>query len=60
MHFALEVPRARLDGALAHGRATQLAVYGPTAFSWMQAVSWYCSDPDGNLVGFSSPNPDAP
>ena len=60
IHFALEVPRARLDGALAHLRAKQIALYGPIELNWMQAISWYFYDPDGNLLEFWSRGPDAP
>lgn len=59
VHFALEVPRAELDRAAAHVRAKGVEVYGPTRFEWMSAMSYYFYDPDGNLVEFWSPDPDA-
>ena len=49
VHFALEVPRGRLDEAVAHvGTSTE--IYGPTRFDWMQATSYYVYDPDGNRL----------
>jgi catechol-2,3-dioxygenase len=49
VHFALEVPRDRIDEAVAHV-ATTTKIYGPTRFDWMQATSYYFYDPDGNLL----------
>jgi catechol 2,3-dioxygenase-like lactoylglutathione lyase family enzyme len=53
VHVALEVPRGRLDEAVAHvGTSTE--IHGPTRFDWMQATSYYFYDPDGNLLEFWS------
>ena len=58
VHFALNVPRERLESATAHVRAAGTPVYGPTRFEWMGATSYYFYDPDGNLLEFWSPDPD--
>ena len=55
VHLALEVPRARLDEAVAHV-GERVEVYGPTRFDWMRATSYYFYDPDGNLLEFWSPD----
>jgi catechol 2,3-dioxygenase-like lactoylglutathione lyase family enzyme len=57
VHFALHVPRERLDAALAQVRSHGVQVYGPKRFDWMKAEGWYFYDPDGNLVEFWSPDP---
>jgi len=57
VHFALEVPRARLAEAVEHLRANAVEVYGPTRLEWMRATSYYFYDPDGNLLEFWSPDP---
>jgi catechol-2,3-dioxygenase len=54
IHFALEVPRERLDAAVEHVRSKAVEVYGPEHFDWMQAISYYFYDPDGNLLEFWS------
>jgi catechol-2,3-dioxygenase len=59
VHFALHVPRERLDGAVSHIRSRGVRVLGPTRFEWMRAESFYCYDPDGNLVELWSPDPPA-
>jgi catechol-2,3-dioxygenase len=56
VHFALEVPRHRLEAAVAHVRESGIKVYGPTRFDWMDATSYYFYDPDANLVEFWSPD----
>ena len=58
VHFALSVPRERLERAVEHVRASGVAVYGPTYFEWMKALSYYFYDPDGNLVEYWSPDED--
>ena len=50
VHCALDVPRDRLDTAVAHVRAHGIDVYGPVEFDWMGARAFYFYDPDGNLV----------
>jgi catechol 2,3-dioxygenase-like lactoylglutathione lyase family enzyme len=57
VHFAFEVPRERVEEAVAHVRSKGVAVYGPTELDWMNATSYYFYDPDGNLVEFWSPEP---
>jgi catechol 2,3-dioxygenase-like lactoylglutathione lyase family enzyme len=58
VHFAFEVPRERLDAAVAHMRDHGVEVYGPAHFDWMAgATAYYFYDPDGNLVEFWSPEP---
>jgi catechol 2,3-dioxygenase-like lactoylglutathione lyase family enzyme len=52
VHFALEVPRAKLEAAAQHVAAQGVEVYGPTHFEWMNATSYYFYDPDGNLLEF--------
>ena len=59
VHFALSVPRERLEAATAHVRSTGTPAYGPTRLEWMGATSYYFYDPDGNLLEFWSPDPDA-
>ena len=57
VHFAFEVPRDRLDAAVAHVRDHGVEVYGPTRFDWMGAVAYYFYDLDGNLLEFWSLDP---
>ena len=57
IHYAFNVPRARLDAALAHLRAHDVALHGPIRFDWMQATAWYFYDLDGNLLELWSPDP---
>jgi catechol-2,3-dioxygenase len=56
VHFALKVPRVRLDEAVEHVRGNAVEVYGPTRFEWMRATSFYFYDLDGNLLEFWSPD----
>jgi catechol-2,3-dioxygenase len=56
VHYAFNVPREKLDAAVAHVRANGVDVYGPVYFEWMQATSFYFYDPDGNLLEFWSPD----
>jgi len=56
-HFALDVPRDRLESAVAHVRDQGVEVFGPVEFDWLSAVTFYFLDPDGNLVEFWSPSP---
>jgi catechol 2,3-dioxygenase-like lactoylglutathione lyase family enzyme len=57
VHFALEVPRPRLDGAVEHIRGHGVEVHGPTHIRWMKATAYYFYDPDGNLLELWSPDP---
>jgi catechol-2,3-dioxygenase len=57
VHYAFNVPRERLATAVDHVRGRDVAVYGPVRFEWMNAVSYYFYDPDGNLLEFWSPDP---
>ena len=60
VHFALEVPRERLERAVEHVKSKDVEVYGPTHFDWMNATSYYFYDPDGNLLEFWSREPEGP
>jgi catechol-2,3-dioxygenase len=57
VHFALDVPRERLERAVENVRRHGVEVYGPERFDWMGAEAWYFYDPDGNLLEFWSPDP---
>jgi catechol-2,3-dioxygenase len=57
IHFALAVPREKLDTAVAHLFDEGVEVYGPVYFEWMEAKSYYFYDADGNLLEFWSPEP---
>jgi catechol-2,3-dioxygenase len=57
VHFALDVPRERLEAAVENVSRHGIEVYGPKRFDWMSAESWYFYDPDGNLLEFWSPDP---
>lgn len=56
IHFALEVKRENLDFALNKISNAKIKIYGPEKFEWMNAVSYYFYDLDGNLVEYWSPN----
>lgn len=56
VHYAFQVPREKLEAAVSHVRAQGVEVYGPTHFEWMQAISYYFYDLDGNLLEFWSPD----
>ncbi len=56
IHFALEVKRINLDSALHKVQNAKIKIYGPIEFEWMNAVSYYFYDLDGNLVEYWSPN----
>jgi catechol-2,3-dioxygenase len=58
IHFALNVPRTRLNEAVEHLKNNEIIVYGPKEFSWMNAMAYYFYDPDGNLVEFWSEQDD--
>ena len=55
VHFALNVPRQKLEDAVNHVRGKGVEVYGPVNFNWMKATSYYFYDLDGNLLEFWSP-----
>jgi len=60
VHFALRVPREKLEAAVEHVRGKGVDVVGPVRFDQaigMKAVSYYFRDPDGHLVEFWSPDP---
>jgi catechol-2,3-dioxygenase len=58
IHFALHVPRERLEAAVEHVRSKGVEVYGPEDFEWMKAIAYYFYDPDGNLLEFWSNEPE--
>jgi catechol 2,3-dioxygenase-like lactoylglutathione lyase family enzyme len=55
VHFAFEVARDELDAAVERVRSADVEVHGPIDFEWMDALSYYFYDPDGNLLEFWSP-----
>lgn len=54
VHYAFEVPAAKLEGAVEHVRSKGLDVYGPVELEWMNATAYYFYDPDANLLEFWS------
>jgi len=58
VHFALSVPRDRVEALVAKVRKQSIKIYGPVTLSWMNAQSWYFFDPDGHLAEFWSPDPE--
>lgn len=56
VHYALRVKRERLEAAANHVRASGIEVYGPIRFDWLQTISYYFYDPDGNLLEWRSPD----
>lgn len=59
VHFALHVERSDLKRRCDHVKSHGLEVHGPTRLEWMMADSFYFFDPDGHLVEFWSPDPNA-
>lgn len=57
VHYAFQVPRKKLEGAIEHLRCSGIAVSGPVRFDLMRATSFFFRDPDGHLVEFWSPDP---
>ena len=57
VHYAFNVPRETLAEAVDHVREQGQEVFGPVYFDWMEALSYYFYDPDGNLLEFWSPDP---
>ena len=57
VHFAFDVARTELDAAVERVRTAGVDVYGPVELDWMNALSYYFYDPDGNLLEFWSPDP---
>ena len=56
VHYAFRVERERLEAAASHVRAAGIEAFGPIRLDWMQAVSYYFYDPDGNLLEWRSPD----
>ena len=56
IHCAFRVDREDLDAAVAHVCAAGVEVSGPMPIAWMTSVSYYFSDPDGNLLEWWSPH----
>ncbi|HJQ27931.1 MAG TPA: hypothetical protein VJ827_01205 [Rubrobacter sp.] len=52
-HYAFNVPRERLEVAVAHVDENDTGIHGPVYFDWMKALSYYF----GNLLEFWSPDP---
>ena len=50
VHLAFTVERADIEEAAAKVRAVGISVYGPVRLEWMQALSYYFYDLDGNLL----------
>ena len=57
VHYALHVPRERLEEAIEHLRSSGVATTEPVRFDLMKASSIFFRDPDGHLVEFWSPDP---
>jgi catechol-2,3-dioxygenase len=57
VHYAFHVPSEKLEAAVHHVRAQDIAVYGPVHFDWMNAISYYFYDLDGTMLEFWSPDP---
>lgn len=57
VHYAFRVDRSELESAASRARQFNIEVYGPTRLEWMKATSYYCYDPDGNLLEWWSPDP---
>lgn len=57
VHYAFHVARPDLEAAASHIRGCGVAVFGPMRLEWMQAVSYYFYDLDGNLLEWWSPDP---
>lgn len=57
VHFAIEVPRDRLDEDVERLRSHGVETWGPQEIGWMDAVSFYFVDPVGNWVELWSPHP---
>ena len=60
VHYAFDVPREMLEEAAEHVRENGTEVFGPVYLDWMEALSYYFYDPDGNLLEFWSPDPTPP
>jgi catechol 2,3-dioxygenase len=56
VHFAFEVARDELDAAVDRVRSAGVEVHGPVELEWMNALSYYFYDLDGNLLEFWSPS----
>jgi catechol 2,3-dioxygenase-like lactoylglutathione lyase family enzyme len=56
VHYAFEVGRNDFEKAVTKAKDAGVEVYGPQHFKWMNAVSYYFYDPDGNLIEYWSPD----
>jgi catechol 2,3-dioxygenase-like lactoylglutathione lyase family enzyme len=56
IHYAFEVDRNDLEKAVTRVKDDGVEVYGPQQFNWMNAISYYFYDPDGNLIEYWSPD----
>ena len=56
IHYAFEVGRNDLEKAVTRVKDDGVEVYGPQQFNWMNAISYYFYDPDGNLIEYWSPD----
>ena len=56
IHFAFEVDRNDLEKTVTKVKDAGVEVYGPQQFNWMNAISYYFYDPDGNLIEYWSPD----
>ncbi|PJA97779.1 MAG: hypothetical protein CO128_10765 [Ignavibacteriales bacterium CG_4_9_14_3_um_filter_30_11] len=56
VHFAIEVNRLNLESVLSKLKNSNVKIYGPIEFEWMNAISYYFYDLDGNLVEYWPPN----
>jgi catechol 2,3-dioxygenase-like lactoylglutathione lyase family enzyme len=59
VHYAFRVARKDLEAAVNHVQSQGVTVYGPVRFDWMNALSYYFYDPDGNLLEWWSPDDNA-
>ena len=57
VHYAFEVPRARLEAAVENVSGHGVDVHGPVRLGWMSADAFYFFDPNANLLEFWSPDP---
>ena len=56
IHYAFEVPKARIEAAVGNVRGHGIELYGPVRFDWMSATAYYFYDLDGNLLEFWTPD----
>ncbi len=59
VHFALQARASARDEFLQNARSRGIGVYGPERWeSRMKGESYYCFDPDDNLVEYWFPSPE--